>query len=276
MHCAGSAGNSPESCQALLVAVVGAPSLLETALREEMGLDFGIILLLGDAPCGASVGDERVGEKNDGSHVLHGDACRLEGHLEAVGRADCREDAERRLAVAAEEGLKQVGLLCFGGKTRRGTSALHVDHHERELGHHGQADTFRLQCETGTGSRGHREVSGIACADGGAYSGDFILHLDSLHTEVLALCQLMENIGCGSYGIASEEEGPAALLGGHDETPCGGGVAGDVGIYARLGRRCVDTVDGERAMCVVAIVPTGLEHKLVGLVHGRLLGEFGL
>ena len=153
-------------------------------------------------------------------------------------------------AVAAEEGLKQVGLLCFAGRPAEGPPRCTSITTSGSSAITARPIPSGLQCETGTGSRGHREVSGIACADGGAYSGDFILHLDSLHTPRslrfasswrISVAELWDSFRGRGAGRSS----PEAMM----RPPCGGGVAGDVGIYARLGRRCVDTVDGESYVC---------------------------
>ena len=114
-----------------------------------MRLDFGELVVLGDAPCRRAVGDERIGEEDDRGHVLEGDAACLEGHVEAVCRADSRHYTDGGLAVAPVECLQQVGLLGLGGKAGRGTSALHVDDDERELCHYSEAYALALERKAG-------------------------------------------------------------------------------------------------------------------------------
>ena len=79
--------------------------------------------------------------------MLYGEARSLKGHVEAVG-GRCRSyHHDGRLAVAAVERLIKVGLLSLGGESRRGAAAHHVDYHQRQLGHDGQADGLTLQGE---------------------------------------------------------------------------------------------------------------------------------
>ena len=87
-----------------------------------------------DLPGLGAVGQVAVGEDDDRHHVLEGDAAGLEGDPEAVAGRGGRDHRDGRLGVAAEEGLQQVGLLGLGGQAGRGTAALDVADHERQLG----------------------------------------------------------------------------------------------------------------------------------------------
>ena len=58
---------------------------------------------------------------------------------------DAAEHRDRRLGVAAEERLQQVGLLGLGGQAGGGPAALDVADHERQLGGDGEADGLHLQ-----------------------------------------------------------------------------------------------------------------------------------
>ncbi len=82
--------------------------------------------------------------EDDWGHVLERDPCGLESHREAIRGACGGEHAEWAFAVAAVEGLHEVGLLGFCRQARRRAAALHVDDHERELGHDGQSDALSL------------------------------------------------------------------------------------------------------------------------------------
>ena len=61
------------------------------------------------------------------------DPGRLDRGVEAVGRRARRDDRHRRLAVAAEHRLQQVGLLGLGRQAGRRAAALDVDDDQRQL-----------------------------------------------------------------------------------------------------------------------------------------------
>ncbi len=81
--------------------------------------------------------------------MLHGYAAGFECHGEAVGGRCGGNHGHGRLAVAAIEGLHEVGLLGLGGKAGGGSAALHVDNHEGKLGYYGKTDAFALEGEAG-------------------------------------------------------------------------------------------------------------------------------
>ena len=139
--------------------------------------------------------------------MLQGNLGGPEGHIEAVGRGRCSQHHHRALAVTTVECLQQVGLLGLGRQTRRRATPLYVDNHQRQLRHHGQADTLALQGQTGTRSRGHGQVPGKRGTDGRAHAGNLVLDLNGFHAQVLALGQLVQNIGGGSNGVTAQEEG---------------------------------------------------------------------
>ena len=93
----------------------------------------------------------------------------------------------RALAVAAEDGLQQVGLLGLGRQAGRRAAALHVDDDHRQLGHHRQAHAFALErdARAAAGGDGHR--AGERGADRGRHRGDFVFGLEREHVEVLVL-----------------------------------------------------------------------------------------
>ena len=206
--------------------------------------------------------------------MLHCDTACFESHSEAVGRTGGCNHCDRRLAVAAIERLHKVGLFGLRRQTGRRTATLHVDNDERQLGHHCQADTFALERQTGAGSRGDSKVAGKRSTDCGADTGYLIFHLTSLHTEVLALCKFMQDVGCGSNGIRTEEEGTTALLGCHDQTPRGCSVTVDIGIYTRTRVFGLDAVGRNRCMDIMTVVESGLKHFGVGFEDSRFLGKF--
>ncbi len=65
-----------------------------------------------------AVGDVAVAEQDDGRHVARGDAPGFLGHVKTIGRAAGGDHRQRTLAVAAEQGLEQVGLFGLGGQVR--------------------------------------------------------------------------------------------------------------------------------------------------------------
>lgn len=100
--------------------------------------DFRVFFHRRNPPRLRAVGDKAVGKQQHGRHVLHGDLAGPESIVKTIRRRARSHDHQRALAVAAPQRLIQVGLLGFGRQTRRRTSALHVDDHQRQLGHHGQ------------------------------------------------------------------------------------------------------------------------------------------
>ena len=206
--------------------------------------------------------------------MLDGDAAGLKGHGEAVGGACGSHYHHGAFAVAAVEGLHEVGLLGLGGQARRGAAALDVNYHQGQLGYHGQADALALERQAGTRGGGDGEVAGEGGADGRAYAGNLVLHLYSLDTKVFALCQLMQDVGGGGDGVRAQEQRQTRLLGGQDQAPGRCRVAVDVGVDAGLGVVALDAVGRHRGVYVVAIVVAGLDDFDVGVGHSGLFGEF--
>ena len=75
-----------------------------------------------------------------------GDAHRLDGHLEAVGRRGRRDaPASGAVGVAAVDRLEEVRLLGLGRQPVDGPAALEFDDDERQLGDDRQADRLGLE-----------------------------------------------------------------------------------------------------------------------------------
>ena len=106
-----------------------------------------------------------------------GQADGLEGHVEAIGRRAGSDDGDGALAVAAEHGLQQVGLLGLGRQAGAGAAALHVDDDAGQFGHDGQADRLGLEADAGAAGAGDAEGAAEGGADGHAHGGDFVLGL---------------------------------------------------------------------------------------------------
>ena len=81
---------------------------------------------------------------------------------------------------------------------------------------------------------GHAEVAGEGGAQRGADGGDLVLGLERAHAEVLVLRQLVQDVGCRRDRVEPERDRQVGQLAGGDEAPGQRGVAGDVGVLARL------------------------------------------
>ena len=208
--------------------------------------------------------------------MLHGDTGGFVSGVEATGRAAGSDDHERSVAVTAVEGLHQVALFHLGRQTRGGTTTLHVDDHQRKLGHHGETHGFALQREARTRSRRHGHAACVGSADRRHDAGDFVFSLVGLDVEVLVFRQLGKDVGGGSDGVRTEEERAARLLGGGHQAPSGGGVAGDVAVFAFVEVGGFHTIGVREELPSVGIVVTGVEDGAVGLDHLVLAFELGL
>ncbi len=113
----------------------------------------GQVVDVGDPPRLGAVGEVAVGEQDHRRAVGRGDPGRLERGVEAVGRRARRDDRHRRLAVAAEHRLQQVGLLGLGRHAGRRAGALHVDDDQRQLEGDRQPDRLGLQRQPRPGRR---------------------------------------------------------------------------------------------------------------------------
>ena len=74
-----------------------------------------------------ALADGLVGEDEHRELELLGDVEGVDGRVEAVLDVGAGEDDARRVAVRAEEGLQEVGLLALRRVAGRGPAALHVD-----------------------------------------------------------------------------------------------------------------------------------------------------
>ncbi len=133
--------------------------------------------------------------------------------------------------------MEEVGLLGLGGQARGGAAPLDVDDQERELEAHGHAHGLRLEVGPGPARGGDAQRAAEGGPDGGADAGDLVLGLDGADAEVLVLGELVEDVGGRGDRVGTEEQREVGLVGGGDEAPRQGGVAGDVGVDAGLERR---------------------------------------
>ena len=271
------AGQGPAAHQRLGVAFEGVELLAfgQHAVHEGR-LDLGVILHGGDAPGFGAVAQEAFGEEQDRGHVLQGDLGGLESCVEAVGRRVGGHDGHRAFAVAAVQGLVEVGLLRLGRQAGGGTAALDVHDDQRQLGHHRETHRLGLQGEARAGRGGHGEVAGIGGADGRADAGDLVLRLERLGAQALVDGQLFEDGRGRRDRIGAAEEREARLLGCGQQAPGRGLVARDIAVGALLqvpgGGHRVGIGDH---LDVRGVVESVEEDLLVGLDDlGVLLREF--
>ncbi len=227
----------------------------------------------GHPPRLGAVGEVAVGEEQHGRAVGDGDPGGLDRGGEAVAGRLRRHDRDRRLAVAAEHRLQQVGLLGLGGQAGGRAAALDVDDDERELGHHREADRLRLERHTGAGGGGHAEVTDVGRPDGGTDAGDLVLGLERRDAEGLVLRQLVEDVGGRGDRVGAEEQREAGLHAAGDEAVGEGEVAGDVAVGAGRHHGRLDLVLDREGLGGLAEVPAGLEGGDVGVADVGDLGE---
>ena len=153
---------------------------------------------------------------------------------------------------------------------------MHVDNNQRQFGNHSQTDRFALQRQTGTGCGSRSQATGKAGADGSTDPGNFIFRLDGDDAEFLMFRQFMQDIGCRSDRVASEEQPQAGLLGGSYQPVGSSLVPVHVGIETRCGLLAFDTVSGDRSMDIVSVVVTVRQRLDIGLCDDRLFGELVL
>ena len=212
----GGAGDRPRAGQRLRVAQVG-PELrrvLAALARPtrgwcsvaNSGSIVGQLVDLGDPPRLGAVGEVAVGEQHHRGAVGDRDPDRLDRGVEAVAGRLRRDDRHRRLAVAAEHRLQQVGLLGLGRQPGRGAAALDVDDQQRQLGHHGEADRLGLQRDARARGGGHAEGAGEGRAEGRADAGDLVLGLEGGDAEALVLAQLVQDVGGRGDRVGAEEQ----------------------------------------------------------------------
>ncbi len=266
------AGNRPGPGQPL-VARVGLERRVAARARGMLDRVERQILGLGNLPGLGAVGDVAVGQQHDRRHEPRGDPPGFLSHREAVGRAAGRQHRHRALAVAAKHGLEQVGLLGLGGQAGARAAALDIDDHQRQLGHHGQADGLGLQRDARPAGSRHAHRPAERGADGGGDGRDFILGLKGANAEVLELDQLVQDVAGRRDRVTAVEDLGAAPVRGRDQPPGHGLIAGDVAVLARrqlgLGHRIV----AGHGVGGFAVVVAGVQGPAVGLGHRRALAE---
>ena len=252
----------------LLVAVVRMPIAFQF-VGDEARLDVGIFAFFRQAECGRAVADKCVAQQDDRCHVFDCDSCCFKRHVEAVGGRSGRQYDKRAFAVSPVEGLAKVGLFGFGRKSCGRAAALHVDDDQRKFGHDSQSDAFAFQREAGARCGGHCQIAGKRSSDGGADTGNFILHLAGFHAQVFAFCKFVEDVGCRSDGVAAQIERASRFFRCVDQAPRCGGVSVHVGISSGTGFAWLDAVGRHRSMDVMPVVVAAGEHFGVGFVDGR-------
>src|SRR5262249_28071131 len=153
-----------------------------------------------------------VGKVDDRRPVFDRDPPGLDRHVEAVGSRRRRDYRNRGVAVAPEHALEKVALLGLGRDAGAGADALDVDYHERELGHHGEADRLTLEGYPGAARAGHTHVAAKGSADRRTDGRDLIFRLEGLDAEALHRCQLVEDVARRRNRVAAVEERAAGQL----------------------------------------------------------------
>src|SRR5690606_30041083 len=176
-------------------------------------------------------------------------------------------------AVQPVQGEQQIRLLGLGRHAGRRSGPLHVDDHQRQLGHEGQRYRLRLQGDARPRRAGHRQVAGEGGADRRADGGDLVFRLERLDAEVAVPRQLVEDVGGGSDRVRAVEQRQVGRLGGGDQAPGEGDVAGDVRVRARRQGGGLDLERDAGGVGGDAEVVSRLEGGDVGGRHLRLVLE---
>ena len=222
-----------------------------------------------------AVGDVAVGQHEHRRPVLDRDPDRLDRDVEAVGRRLSGQHRHRRLTVAAVHHLQQVGLLGLGRHARAGAGALDVADHQRQLGHHRQADGLGLQRDTRTRGGGHAQVTGEAGAQRGADAGDLVLGLEGGDAEPLVLAQLVQHVGGRGDRVGAQEHRQVGLARPGHQAVRQRDVARDLPVRAGRHRGRRHLVRHREHLGGLAEGVPGLERGDVGVPDVRLAGELG-
>ena len=117
--------------------------------------------------------------QNEHRHVVFArDVDGFNGGVEAVLDIRRRHHHARRVAMAAEAGDVQVGLLDLRRHAGGRAAALDVHHHQRHFRHDGPAERFHLQRDARPAGAGDRHPPGVAGAHGHRDGRNFVLALD--------------------------------------------------------------------------------------------------
>ena len=227
----------------------------------------GSVVDVGQPPGLGAVGQVAVGEEDHRGAVLDGDPGRLDGRLEAVRRASWRRRsgtgaspwrpymAWSRSDCSVLVGRPVEGPPRWMSMTSSGSSRLTA-----------RPIVSDLRSMPGPAGGGDAEGAAEGGAEGGADAGDLVLGLEGADAEVLVLGELVEDVGGRGDRVGAEEQRQLRQVGGGDQAPGEGGVAGDVGVGARAraaaGR---DLVGGLEQLGRLAEVVAGLEGAGVGV-----------
>jgi len=263
------AGNRPRTGQRLGVALVGVENPVPLCVNPiglggELHLERGQRGDLGHQPRLRAIGEVAVGEHEDGRPIGRRDPDRLHRRVEAVARGLRRDDRHRRLAVAPEHRLQQVGLLGLGGQPGRGPAALHVDDDERQLQGDCQPDRLGLERDTGTRSRRDPKCPTETRAQRHADAGDLVLGLHRRHAVALEGRERVQDVGGRGDRIRPEHQRQAGPVRGGDQPERQRGIAGDVAVGARRHRSRPHGIRGNELLGGLAVGHAGGERLEVG------------
>ena len=107
--------------------------------------------------------------------------------METIAGALCGNHRHWRFTIATMHDHQQVGLFCFRRQARAGATALNIDHNERQLKNHAQANTLAFQSDTRSTAGGHGHRSTKGGTDGGANGSDFVLGLKRTDAKIFVL-----------------------------------------------------------------------------------------
>ena len=193
----------PRTCQCLRVAQERMEAFRIGAVLDREARQVGFF---GNAPRLGGMRQVAVAQYHHRCHVLRGDANRFDRDVEAIRRRRWRQDGERRVGVAAEHRLKQIGLLGLGRHACRWAGALRVDDDERQLSGDSQSDHFGLQRNAWSGARRHAEGAGVGCPQRGPSGGNLILGLECYDAVGAQIGQCVQQRRCGGDRISREHE----------------------------------------------------------------------
>src|ERR1022692_1754017 len=147
--------------------------------RREIGID--VLTYLFEIRLGKGFdarGDGLVAQDVNGSVVFPGDVHGFDGGVKTILDIGRRDHDPRRIAVSAEAGDVEVGLLDVRRHAGGGSAALDVHHDKRYFSHPRPADRFSLERDARAAGASDRHAARITRANGHGDGGDFIFALN--------------------------------------------------------------------------------------------------
>ena len=174
--------------------------------------------------------------------------------------------------MAAIDRGQQVALFHLGRLPGAGAAAHHVDHHQRNFAHHGQANGLLLQRITWAGSDGDGALASVGGADGESAGGDLVFRL--VHHTANFL-EHFRKVVRGRSGWRDRVHGANFHTGAeYAQRQRGIAIDHDLRLGGALGRNAVAKI---KIRCRPFL--PGLEQHDVGIDHAAVLlakGQFDL